>query len=122
MVGREYLGLLFFLIFSVFLAVFLYLLSYFFVTKSADLEKVTSYECGFDPFQDSRSEFEVKFYLVGILFIIFDLEVSFLFPWCVCIGYFSYFEFFVTFLFLLVLTVGFVYEWGSGALDWLILN
>ena len=83
-----------------------------------DDEKMAAYECGFDAFEDSRRQFDVRFYLVAILFIIFDLEVAFLFPWAVALGGIGLFGFWSMMLFLAVLTVGFIYEWKKGALDW----
>ncbi len=81
-------------------------------------EKLSEYECGFPAFEDSRSQFDVRFYLVAILFIIFDLEVAFLFPWAVSLGQIGWFGFMSMIVFLTVLTVGFIYEWRKGALDW----
>jgi len=81
-------------------------------------EKLTEYECGFPAFEDSRSQFDVRFYLVAILFIIFDLEVAFLFPWAAALGDIGAFGFWSMMLFLGILTVGFVYEWKKGALEW----
>jgi NADH-quinone oxidoreductase subunit A len=81
-------------------------------------EKLSTYECGFEPFDDSRRRFDVKFYLVAILFIIFDLEVAFLFPWAISLGEIGLFGFLSMVGFLGVLTVGFIYEWRKGALDW----
>jgi NADH-quinone oxidoreductase subunit A len=81
-------------------------------------EKLSAYECGFEPFDDTRRRFDVRFYLVAILFIIFDLEVAFLFPWAVSLGQIGWFGFLSMVAFLGVLTVGFVYEWRKGALDW----
>ncbi len=81
-------------------------------------EKISPYECGFEPFDDARRRFDVRFYLVAILFIIFDLEVAFLFPWAVALNRIGLFGFFSMIVFLGVLTVGFVYEWRKGALDW----
>jgi NADH-quinone oxidoreductase subunit A len=81
-------------------------------------EKVTSYECGFDAFDDARRRFDVRFYLVAILFIIFDLEVAFLFPWAVSLGQIGMLGFWSMIVFLAVLTVGFIYEWRKGALEW----
>ena len=81
-------------------------------------DKLAEYECGFPAFEDSRSQFDVRFYLVAILFIIFDLEVAFLFPWAVSLGQIGWFGFLSMVAFLGVLTVGFVYEWRKGALDW----
>ena len=83
-----------------------------------DDEKMAAYECGFDAFDDSRRQFDVRFYLVAILFIIFDLEVAFLFPWAVSLGGIGLFGFWSMMLFLAVLTVGFIYEWKKGALEW----
>ncbi|WP_431281227.1 NADH-quinone oxidoreductase subunit A [Humitalea sp. 24SJ18S-53] len=81
-------------------------------------EKLSAYECGFEPFDDTRRKFDVRFYLVAILFIIFDLEVAFLFPWAVSLGQIGWFGFMSMMAFLGVLTVGFIYEWRKGALDW----
>lgn len=81
-------------------------------------EKVSAYECGFDPFDDARGRFDIRFYLVAILFIIFDLEVTFLFPWAVSLHRIGLFGFWSMMLFLFVLTIGFLYEWKKGALDW----
>jgi NADH-quinone oxidoreductase subunit A len=83
-----------------------------------DPAKTSAYECGFEAFDDARSKFDVRFYLVSILFIIFDLEVAFLFPWAVSLGKIGLFGFWSMMLFLGVLTVGFVYEWKKGALEW----
>ncbi len=81
-------------------------------------EKLSAYECGFEPFDDARRKFDVRFYLVAILFIIFDLEVAFLFPWAVSLGDIGMFGFLSMMGFLAVLTVGFIYEWCKGALEW----
>lgn len=83
-----------------------------------DSEKLSAYECGFEAFDDARNKFDVRFYLVAILFIIFDLEVAFLFPWAVSLGEIGMFGFWSMVVFLGVLTVGLVYEWNKGALDW----
>ena len=83
-----------------------------------DPEKLSAYECGFNAFDDARMKFDVRYYLVAILFIIFDLEVAFLFPWAVTLGKTGAFGFFSMTVFLLVLTVGFIYEWRKGALEW----
>ena len=81
-------------------------------------EKLSEYECGFPAFEDSRSQFDVRFYLVAILFIIFDLEVAFLFPWAVAFGSLGWYGFWSMMIFLGILTIGFVYEWKKGALEW----
>ncbi len=81
-------------------------------------EKLSAYECGFEPFDDARRRFDVRFYLVAILFIIFDLEVAFLFPWAVSLSHIGLLGFWSMIAFLAVLTVGFIYEWCKGALEW----
>ncbi len=86
--------------------------------QNPDPAKLAAYECGFDAFSDSRGQFDVRFYLVAILFIIFDLEVAFLFPWAISLGEIGMFGFWSMMIFLGVLTVGFVYEWKKGALEW----
>jgi NADH-quinone oxidoreductase subunit A len=86
--------------------------------KSPDTEKLSAYECGFNAFDDARMKFDVRFYLVSILFIIFDLEVAFLFPWAVVFGDLGTYGFWSVMVFLAVLTIGFVYEWRKGALEW----
>ena len=86
--------------------------------KNPDAEKLTAYECGFNAFDDARMKFDVRFYLVAILFIIFDLEVAFLFPWAVAFGDIGLYGFWSMMMFLGVLTIGFVYEWRKGALEW----
>ena len=83
-----------------------------------DAEKLSAYECGFEAFDDARRKFDVRFYLVAILFIIFDLEVAFLFPWAISLGDIGAFGFWSMVVFLGVLTVGFIYEWRKGALEW----
>jgi NADH-quinone oxidoreductase subunit A len=95
------------------------LLSAFLIAyKQPDPEKLSAYECGFNAFDDARMKFDVRFYLVAILFIIFDLEVSFLFPWAAAFGKLGLFGFWSMMLFLAVLTIGFIYEWKKGALEW----
>ncbi len=86
--------------------------------KQPDVEKLSAYECGFAAFDDARMKFDVRFYLVAILFIIFDLEVAFLFPWAVAFKSIGWFGFWSMMVFLGVLTVGFIYEWKKGALEW----
>ena len=95
------------------------LLSAFLIAyKQPDPEKLSAYECGFNAFDDARMTFDVRYYLVAILFIIFDLEVSFLFPWAVAFSKLGLFGFWSMMLFLAVLTIGFIYEWKKGALEW----
>jgi NADH-quinone oxidoreductase subunit A len=86
--------------------------------QNPDPEKLSAYECGFDAFSDARNKFDVRFYLVCLLFIIFDLEIAFLFPWAIALGDIGMFGFWSMMVFLGVLTVGFIYEWKKGGLEW----
>jgi NADH-quinone oxidoreductase subunit A len=113
-----YLPILIFLGIAVALAGIMIGASYIVAQQKPDSDKLASYECGFDPFEDARGKFDVRFYLVSILFIIFDLEVAFLFPWAVAFKDIGMFGFWSMIVFLGVLTVGFVYEWRKGALEW----
>ena len=115
---REYLPILVFLGIALGLSLVIVLASFLAARQRPDSEKLSPYECGFDPFDDARSRFDVRFYLVAILFIIFDLEVAFLFPWAVALGSIGLFGFWSMVVFLAVLTVGFIYEWKKGALEW----
>src|ERR1700754_14281 len=92
--------------------------SYLVARQNPDSEKLSPFECGFAPFSDARGQFDVRFYLVAILFIIFDLEVAFLFPWAVSLSHIGLVGFWSMMVFLGVLTIGFIYEWKKGALDW----
>ena len=115
---REYLPILIFIGIAVALSGIIVIASYIMAKQRPDSEKVSSYECGFEAFDDARGKFDVRFYLVAILFIIFDLEVAFLFPWAVALGDIGVFGFWSMVVFLAVLTIGFVYEWKKGALEW----
>lgn len=114
----EYLPILIFLAIAIGLSLAMVLASFVVGTQRPDSEKLSSYECGFEAFDDSRRQFDVRFYLVAILFIIFDLEVAFLFPWAISLGDIGLFGFWSMVVFLGVLTIGFVYEWKKGALEW----
>ena len=114
----EYLPILIFLGIAIGLAVAMVAASYLVARQRPDSEKVSAYECGFEAFDDARGRFDVRFYLVAILFIIFDLEVAFLFPWAVALGEIGEFGFWSMVVFLGVLTIGFIYEWKKGALEW----
>ena len=114
----EYLPILFFLGIAIALALVIVVASYLVAKQRPDSEKASPYECGFEAFDDARSKFDVRFYLVAILFIIFDLEVAFLFPWAVSLGAIGVFGFWSMVIFLGVLTIGFIYEWRRGALEW----
>nr|NP_689390.1 NADH dehydrogenase subunit 3 [Chaetosphaeridium globosum]AAM96606.1 NADH dehydrogenase subunit 3 [Chaetosphaeridium globosum] len=107
-----------YLIVSLILSLILVSVSFLFASSASYPEKLSAYECGFDPFDDARSRFDIRFYLVSILFIIFDLEVTFLFPWAVSLSKIGLFGFWSMIIFLLILTIGFIYEWKKGALDW----
>ena len=115
---QSYLSILIFLIIALILSAGFIILNFLFSPKKPDPEKLSAYECGFEPFGDSRMEFDVRFYLVAILFIIFDLEIAFLFPWAVTLGNLGSLGFWSMIFFLFVLTIGFIYEWKKGALDW----
>jgi NADH-quinone oxidoreductase subunit A len=114
----EYLPIVVFLAIATGLAVVMVLASFLVARQKPDAEKVSAYECGFEPFSDARSKFDVRFYLVSILFIIFDLEIAFLFPWAITLGDIGLYGFWSMMAFLGVLTIGFIYEWRKGALDW----
>jgi NADH-quinone oxidoreductase subunit A len=114
----QYLPILIFLGIAVGLAGIIVVASLIAARQKPDTEKLASYECGFDPFEDARGRFDVRFYLVAILFIIFDLEVAFLFPWAVALGDIGLLGFWSMVVFLAVLTIGFAYEWKKGALEW----
>ena len=114
----DYFSIILFLIISLILSFGFIFVNFLFSPKNPDPEKLSAYECGFEPFNDSRMEFDVRFYLVAILFIIFDLEIAFLFPWAISLGKIGFFGFISMMIFLVILTVGFVYEWKKGALDW----
>ncbi len=114
----NYLPILIFLGIASALAIIIVAASYIVAQQRPDSEKVSAYECGFEAFDDARSKFDVRFYLVAILFIIFDLEVAFLFPWAVSLGDIGLFGFWSMVVFLGILTIGFIYEWKKGALEW----
>ena len=115
---KDYLSIIIFLFVALGISVGFIVLNFLFSPKNPDAEKLSAYECGFEAFTDSRMEFDVRFYLVAILFIIFDLEIAFLFPWAISLGNIGELGFWSMMIFLFVLTVGFVYEWKKGALDW----
>ena len=115
---REYLPILIFLGLATGLGLILILAAAVAAPRDPDPEKLSAYECGFNAFDDARMKFDVRFYLVSILFIIFDLEIAFLFPWAVAFGGITDVAFWSMMVFLAVLTVGFAYEWKKGALEW----
>ena len=115
---KDYFSILLFLLIALGLSIGFIVMNFLFSPKNPDPEKLSAYECGFEPFSDSRMEFDVRFYLVAILFIIFDLEIAFLFPWAISLGKIGILGFTSMMIFLFILTVGFIYEWKKGALDW----
>ena len=115
---KDYLSIIIFLFVALGLSIGFVILNFLFSPKNPDPEKLSAYECGFEAFGDSRMEFDIRFYLVAILFIIFDLEIAFLFPWAISLGSIGALGFWSMMIFLFVLSVGFVYEWKKGALDW----
>ena len=114
----EYLPILIFLILALTISVGAIFSSLVVGESNSYADKNSTYECGFEPFDDSRNRFEVKFYLVAILFIIFDLEIAFLFPWAISLGNIGLLGFYSMMAFLFILTIGFIYEWKKGALEW----
>ncbi|MAH74362.1 MAG: NADH-quinone oxidoreductase subunit A [Candidatus Pelagibacter sp. TMED197] len=114
----DYLSIIIFLFIALFLSIGFILINFISSPSNPDPEKLSAYECGFEAFDDSRMEFDVRFYLVAILFIIFDLEIAFLFPWAISLGNIGLLGFWSMMFFLGVLTIGFIYEWKKGALEW----
>ena len=114
----EYICIFSLVVVAFFLVFTLFLVSYFTSPRKIDSEKISAYECGYNPFEDSRIRFDIKFYLVSILFVIFDLEIIYLFPWAITLKSIGYPGFFSMVFFLTLLTIGVVYEWKKGALDW----
>ena len=115
---QDYLPILIFLGIAIGMAILFVFAAMLVARQAPDAEKLSAYECGFEAFEDSRQQFDVRFYLVAILFIIFDLEIAFLFPWAVALGGIGMFGFWSMMIFLAILTVGFIYEWKKGALEW----
>ena len=115
---QDYLPLVIFIGVAMALGLALLIAPFLIAYKQHDPEKLSAYECGFNAFDDARMKFDVRFYLVAILFIIFDLEVTFLFPWAIVYGQLGVYGFWSMMVFLGILTVGFVYEWKKGALEW----
>ena len=115
---KDYFPIMLFLFLALGLSIGFIVLNFVFSPKNPDPEKLSAYECGFEPFNDSRMEFDVRFYLVAILFIIFDLEIAFLFPWAISLATIGLYGYISMLIFLFILTIGFIYEWKKGALDW----
>ena len=114
----DYFSIILFLFIAIGLSFGFVLANFLAAPSNPDPEKLSTYECGFEAFDDSRMQFDVRFYLVAILFIIFDLEIAFLFPWAISLGNIGALGFWSMMIFLSVLTIGFIYEWKKGALEW----
>ena len=114
----DYFSIIIFLFIAIILSFGFVLANFLAAPSNPDPEKLSAYECGFEAFDDSRMEFDVRFYLVAILFIIFDLEIAFLFPWAIALGNIGALGFWSMMIFLSILTIGFIYEWKKGALEW----
>ena len=114
----EYLSIIIFLFVSLLLSIGFIIINYIASPSNPDPEKLSAYECGFEAFDNARIEFDVRFYLVAILFIIFDLEIAFLFPWAISLGNIGLLGFYSMMVFLFILTIGFIYEWKKGSLEW----
>lgn len=114
----QYLPLVIFIVVALIIGLALLLAPFAIAHRQPDSEKLSAYECGFKAFDDARMKFDIRFYLVSILFIVFDLEIAFLFPWAVAFGDIGLFGFWSMVIFLAVLTAGFIYEWRKGALEW----
>ena len=114
----EYLSIIIFLFISLLLSIGFIVINYIASPSNPDPEKLSAYECGFEAFDNARIEFDVRFYLVAILFIIFDIEIAFLFPWAISLGNIGLLGFYSMMTFFFILTVGFIYEWKKGALEW----
>mgnify|MGYP001414263057 FL=1 len=114
----EYLSIIIFILISITISIGFIVINFAFSPNNPDPEKLSAYECGFEAFGNARSKFDVRFYLVAILFIIFDLEIAFLFPWAISLGKIGILGFYSMMIFLLILTIGFIYEWKKGALEW----
>lgn len=117
-IREEYLGIFVYLCFAIILSLIIVVLSYFLVTQSPETEKLSTYECGFEAYGDTRSQFNVRFYIIAILFILFDIEIIFLAPWCVSISQLNLLGFWSMIEFLVELGVGFIYAWCVGAIEW----
>ena len=115
---ENYIPILVFLVIGVLIGVIAMTAGFVLGPRRPDSEKLSPYECGFEPWEDSRMKFDVRYYVVAILFIIFDLEIAFLFPWAVALDQIGMFGFLAMMLFLAILVIGFIYEWKKGALEW----
>lgn len=117
-VKEEYFSLFIYLCFATFLGLLIISLSYLLVTQSPETEKLSTYECGFDPYGDTREQFNIRFYIIAILFVLFDIEIIFLLPWCLSLSQLDLLGFWSMVEFLAELGIGFIYVWCVGAIEW----
>ena len=117
-IKEEYLGVFMYVLIALVLALLIVFLSYFLVTQRPETEKLSTYECGFEPYEDGRNKFHIRFYVVAILFILFDIEIIFFLPWCASLSQLNLLGFWSMIEFLLELGIGFIYVWSVGALEW----
>jgi len=117
-VKEEHLSIFIYLCFATILGLLIISLSYFLVTQSPETEKLSTYECGFDPYGDTRDQFNIRFYIIAILFVLFDIEIIFLLPWCVSLAQLDLLGFWSMVEFLAELGIGFIYVWCVGAVEW----
>lgn len=117
-VKEEYLSIFVYLCFATFLGVLIISLSYFLVTQNPETEKLSTYECGFDPYGDTREQFNIRFYIIAILFVLFDIEIIFMLPWCLSLSQLDLLGFWSMVEFLAELGIGFIYVWCVGAIEW----
>ena len=117
-VKEEYLSIFIYLCFATFLGLLIISLSYLLVTQSPETEKLSTYECGFDPYGDTREQFNIRFYIIAILFVLFDIEIIFMLPWCLSLAQLDLLGFWSMVEFLAELGIGFIYVWCVGAIEW----
>lgn len=117
-VKEEYLSIFIYLCFATFLGILIISLSYFLVTQNPETEKLSTYECGFDPYGDTRDQFNIRFYIIAILFVLFDIEIIFMLPWCLSLSQLDLLGFWSMVEFLAELGIGFIYVWCVGAIEW----
>lgn len=117
-IKEEYLGVFMYVLIALVLALLIVCLSYFLVTQRPETEKLSTYECGFEPYDDGRNKFHIRFYVVAILFILFDIEIIFFLPWCASLSQLNLLGFWSMIEFLLELGIGFTYVWSVGAIEW----
>jgi NADH-quinone oxidoreductase subunit A len=117
-IKKAYFDIFIFLCFATFLALLIAFLSYVLTAQNPETEKLSTYECGFEPYEDTRNKFNVRFYIIAILFILFDIEIIFLMSWCISISKLSLLGYWSIIEFLIELSIGFIYAWSIGLIEW----